>query len=76
MSVGNSASLEELINQMIMKNFKWMVVAVVYFAFAKANTHKPNKRISKAIAHYVAQTKFDIKPDTTKKNQKIQRTMR
>jgi hypothetical protein len=51
-----------------MKNFKWMVVAVVYFAFAKANTSKPKNEFQ-TVAHYVAQTKFDIKPDTKKKSE-------
>jgi GLPGLI family protein len=50
---------------MIMKNFKWMVVAVVYVAFAKASTLQAQQEFQ-AVAHYVAQTKFDIKPDTTK----------
>jgi GLPGLI family protein len=48
-----------------MKNFKWIALVVVYIAFAKANTLQAQQEFQ-AIAHYVAQTKFDIKPDTTK----------
>ncbi|WP_194851873.1 GLPGLI family protein [Nonlabens antarcticus] len=48
-----------------MKDFKWMAVAVVYIAFAKANTLQAQQEF-KAIANYISQTKVDIKPDTTK----------
>lgn len=46
-----------------MKNFKWIAAAVVFIAFAKANTIQAQE--FKAIAHFIAQTKFDIKEDTT-----------
>jgi GLPGLI family protein len=48
-----------------MKNLKWISVAVVYFALAKANTLQAQQEF-KAIATYVAQTSFNRKPDTTK----------
>lgn len=46
-----------------MKNFKWIAAAVVFIAFAKANTIQAQE--FKAIAQFIAQTKFDIKEDTT-----------
>ncbi|BAO54494.1 GLPGLI family protein [Nonlabens marinus] len=58
-----------------MKNFKWMVAAVVFFAFAKANTLQAQQEFQ-AIAHYVAQTKFDIKEDTTKSKDPMQDEMK
>ena len=58
-----------------MKNFKWMVAAVVFFAFAKANTLQAQQEF-KAIAHFIAQTKFDIKEDTTQSKDPIQDEMK
>jgi len=48
-----------------MKNFKWIAAVVVCIAFAKANTLQAQQDF-KAVAHFIAQTKFDVKPDTTK----------
>ncbi len=58
-----------------MKNFKWMVAAVIFFAFAKANTLQAQQEF-KAIAHFIAQTKFDIKEDTTQSKDPIQDEMK
>lgn len=48
-----------------MQILKWSFIAVVYFAFAKANTLQAQQDFQ-AVAYFVAQTKFDVKPDTTK----------
>jgi len=58
-----------------MKNLKWIAAAVVFIAFAKANTLQAQQEF-KAIAHFIAQTKFDIKPDTTKSKNPQQDEMR
>ncbi|SCY27163.1 GLPGLI family protein [Nonlabens sp. Hel1_33_55] len=47
-----------------MKNFKWIAAVVVFLAFAKANSLQAQQDF-KAIAHYIAQSKFDVKEDST-----------
>ena len=66
---------KELINQMIMNNFKWIGVVVVVLAFAKAETIQAQQDF-KAVAHFIAQTKFDIKEDTVKSKDPMQDEMK
>ncbi|PRP67446.1 GLPGLI family protein [Nonlabens agnitus] len=51
-----------------MKNFKWTALIVVCIAFAKANTLQAQENF-KAIAHYIVQTKIDLKDDEDKEKE-------
>lgn len=54
---------------------KKVAVILLCIAFAKANTAQAQQEFQ-AIAHYVAQTKFDIKPDTTRSKNPEQDAMK
>ncbi len=53
-----------------MKNLKFIAVAVVVIAFAKANTLQAQQDF-KAIASYIVQSKFDVKEDTASSKEEV-----